>query len=250
MLDAGPQNFNKPSSIFITHTHIDHIACLPFTMIGDATSNHIFQIYAHELAKQYIDNYIKAMFSVNAMQECDECVNWYKYHPLSEETKPFRLTMNKQELEIEVFRCDHTIPTLSFGISEVKQKLKEEYAKLPGKEIGALRKQGVQVTQEVLAHKLAYVCDTSIAAFDLNPSILLYEVVMIECTFFMPDELENAGKTHHVHWDHLKKYVVENQNTKFMLFHFSQRYRDEEIGAFFQKEVDGGLKNLHWWTSI
>jgi ribonuclease BN (tRNA processing enzyme) len=107
-----------------------------------------------------------------------------------------------------------------------------------------------QVTQEVLAPKLAYVCDTSIAAFDLNPSILNYEVIMIECTFFMPDELENAGKTHHVHWDHLKKYVAENPNTQFMLFHFSQRYRDEEIAAFFQKEVDGGLKNLHWWTSI
>ena len=28
MLDAGPQNFNKPTHIFITHTHIDHIACL------------------------------------------------------------------------------------------------------------------------------------------------------------------------------------------------------------------------------
>jgi ribonuclease BN (tRNA processing enzyme) len=55
----GPQNFNKPSSIFITHTHIDHIACLPFTMIGDANSKHIFQIYAHAKAKQYIDDYIK-----------------------------------------------------------------------------------------------------------------------------------------------------------------------------------------------
>jgi hypothetical protein len=90
----------------------------------------------------------QAMFSVNAMQDCPECAEWYQFHSLAEDTKPFRLTMNKQELEIEVFRCDHTIPTLSFGISEVKQKLKEEYAKLPGKEIGVLRKQGVQVRRE------------------------------------------------------------------------------------------------------
>ena len=29
MLDAGVQNFNKPKHIFITHTHLDHIAHLP-----------------------------------------------------------------------------------------------------------------------------------------------------------------------------------------------------------------------------
>lgn len=50
--------------------------------------------------------------------------------------------------------------------------------------------------------------------------------------------------------DHLKKYVVEFPNTIFMLFHFSQRYRDEEIAAFFQKEVDGGIKNLYWWPPV
>jgi ribonuclease BN (tRNA processing enzyme) len=83
---------------------------------------------------------------------------------------------------------------------------------------------------------------------ELNPSILEYDVIMIECTFFMPDELENATKTQHVHWDHLKKYVVDNPNTTFMLFHFSQRYRDEEINQFFQAEIDGGLKNLFVWT--
>jgi len=249
MLDAGPQNFSKPENIFITHTHIDHIACLPFTMIGDSSTNHIFNIYAHADAQPYIHNYIKAMFSVNEMNEVNECINWYKYHPL-QPFDVFRRTMNKQELEFCVFKCDHTIPTISYGISEIKQKLKEEYLNLPGKEIGLLRKQGVQITQEVLVKKVAYVCDTSIAVMDLNPSILEYEVVFIECTFFMPDELENATKTQHIHWDHLKKYVVDHPNVEFMLFHFSQRYRDEEISVFFQKELDAGLKNLHWWTTI
>jgi ribonuclease Z len=249
MLDAGPQNFNKPSNILITHTHIDHIACLPFTMIGDSNGNHIFNITAHADAQPYIHNYIKAMFSVNEMREVNECGDWYKYHGV-QPFDVFRRTMNKQDFEIAVFKCDHAIPTVSYGISEIKQKLKEEYSKLPGKDIAVLRKQGVQITQEVVTKKLAYVCDTSIAAIDMNPSILDYEVVFIECTFFMPDELENAVKTQHIHWDHLKKYVVEYPNTNFMLFHFSQRYRDEEISTFFQKEVDAGIKNLYWWPPV
>lgn len=57
----GPQNFNKPSNILITHTHIDHIACLPFTMIGDASGNHIFNITAHA-GKYYLKLLIFSLF--------------------------------------------------------------------------------------------------------------------------------------------------------------------------------------------
>ena len=61
------------------------------------------------------------------------------------------------------------------------------------------------------------------------------------------DELVNAVETKHIHWSQLRNYVVDNPNIMFVLFHFSQRYRDEEITDFFQKEVDDGLKNIYWW---
>ena len=245
MLDAGPQNFNKPKSILISHSHIDHIACLPFTMIGDIHSGHVFDLYGPSKAKPYIDKYIKSMFEVNALIDIDS-IPWYKYHELNP-YETFRITMNKTDLEIAVFECDHAIPTISYGISEIKQKLKDEYLGLAGKEIGILRKAGIAITHEVKHKKLAYVCDTSIKVFDLNPDILNYAVVFIECTFFQTDEIENAEKTQHIHWQSLKKYVVDNPNTYFVLFHFSQRYRDVEINEFFQKEVDSGIKNIHWW---
>ena len=88
--------------------------------------------------------------------------------------------MNKTDLEMKVFKCDHSIPTISYGISEVKHKLKEEYLGLPGKEIGELKKNKIKITKEVIHKKLAYVCDTSIQVVDLNPDILDYSVVFIE----------------------------------------------------------------------
>jgi len=246
LLDAGPQNFNKPTNIFITHTHIDHVACLPFTMIGDSNGNHVFNIIAHVDAKSYLHDYIKSMFSLNAMTDVPECADWYKFHG-HQEFDVFRFTLNKNIMEIKVFKCDHPIPTLSYGFSEIKQKLKDEYLNLPGKEIAKLRTQGVEITKEVIQKKFSYVCDTSISVFDFNPDILEYPVVFIECTFFMPDEIENATKTQHIHWNELKKNVTAHPEITFVLFHFSQRYRDAEITKFFQEEYDSGIKNIFWW---
>jgi len=243
MLDAGPQCFNKPSFILISHTHIDHIACLPLTMIGDIHGTHVFQIYGPTPAKGYVERYIQSMFEVNSLEKLDAVPSWFTYNGVGKGDK-FRITSNRTELDIETFDCDHPVATVSYGVSELKQKLKEEYAGKPGKDIAALRKQGFQVTEVVMKRAFAYVCDTSIAVFDMNPGILAYPVVWIECTFFMDDELENAIATKHVHWAQLKPIVLANPKTLFVLFHFSQRYRDVEVAAFFQKEK---IENIYWW---
>jgi ribonuclease Z len=240
MLDAGPQNFSHPSHILITHTHIDHCACLPLTLIGDET--HHSHIYAVDEAGPRILNYISGMFSVNAMEDCDASP-FYTFHGLRAHSR-FSLTTKKTELEIAVFECDHPIPTISYGFSERKQKLKEEYIGLPGNEIGKLRKDGVGITYEALQKKFAYVCDTSIDVFELNPSILEYPVVFIECTFLFQDEVQNAIQTKHIHWNQLKRFVLQHSEIMFVAFHFSQRYKDREIADFFDKQ---SLKNLIWW---
>jgi ribonuclease Z len=245
MLDAGPQNFNKPSHIFITHTHIDHIASLPLTMIGDEAGNHIFNLYAIGSAQHYLANYINSMFSVNCMRSIDACT-WYKFHGLMP-TDKFRINTKNIYLEISVFNCDHSVPTISYGFSEIKKKLKGEFLSLSGKEIVALKKAGTDISEEVMCKKFAFVCDTSIRVFEMNPEILEYKVIFIECTFVEPDELKNAIDTKHIHWSQLRPYVEENKDNIFVLIHFSQRYRDSDITDFFQKEVDAGLNNLRWW---
>lgn len=248
MLDAGPQNFNHPDHILITHSHVDHIALLPFTLLehnGKSDESHI-NIYGPLEAKAHIDNYITAMFSVNCLFSIRN-LDFYTYHGLSG-GDVFRCDMNKNDIEVQVFKCDHGVPTVSYGLSQCKQKLKEEYLGLPGQEIGKLRKEGVNITKEVKVKTLAYVCDTSIKVFEMNPDILSYATVFIECTFFDEDEVEHAESRKHIHWYTLKKYVLDNPNVFFVLFHFSQRYRDSEMREFFGKEMEKeGIKNMYCW---
>jgi ribonuclease Z len=254
MLDAGPQNFNKPRYILITHTHIDHVACLPLTMIGDIHGEHVFEIYGPEQSEKFIHDYISSMFSLNAVEQMTECRKWYNYHGLISHNffeQFFAINCKGNTLEIQVIKCDHGVPTIGYGISERKNKLKREYLSLSGKEIVELKKQGISLTEIITVKRLAYICDTSVNVFSMNENIFNYPVIFIECTFFSPDELENAERTKHIHWDQLKEHVISHSDNTFVLFHFSQRYRDHEIKTFFENECEKlGISNIHCWTGI
>ena len=241
MLDAGPQLRCKPNHIFITHTHGDHIAQLPFTMIGDEKGDHIFHIYAPKQSEEFLRQYIAALFNVNAVRNMRNTVEeWYEFHPMTAEQE-FPLMINKNPYLIEVFKCDHSIPTVSYGIKMIKHKLKEEYLSLPGKEIATMRKEGKEITNEVITPVLAYICDTTIKVFSLNPTILNYKTVVIECTFL--NEQDSNGSDH-IGWNELKPFVVENPHINFILIHFSMKYKESEIRDFFVAE---GVPNARPW---
>lgn len=248
MLDAGSQSFNKPQTILITHTHIDHVVGLPLTMIEDVHSDHKFEIYGPSSAESHIKNYVYSTFSLNAMANINHCPGWFGYNGVEAHQEPIQIKLNNTDVVIEVFECDHAIATVSYGISEMKTKLSDEFIGLTGKEIATIRSQGIDVSQRVQQKKLAYICDTSIAVFDLNKNILEYATIFIECTFLYSDEFDNAKATKHIHWSQLKPYIKNNPNNFFVLFHFSQRYRDCEIDDFFKKEMEENqIKNMYWW---
>ena len=69
-------------------------------------------------------------------------------------------------------------------------------------------------------------------------------MIFIECTFLFDDDFELASQKKHIHWKELKPHILAHPDTLFMLFHFSQRYDDEELAAFFEKEA---VDNVKWW---
>lgn len=252
MLDAGPQNFNNPDHIFITHTHCDHIACLPYTMIRDDKTSSLLHVYGPAQSEELLRKFIAALFDVTAMTEDlnyrTTQDQYFTYHGLEASHKA-RIVINKSPLDMEIFQCDHSVPTISYGFSVVKTKLKEEYLGLHGKAIAALKKAGAEITKEVINPTLAYVCDTSIKVLEDNPSILSYSVVFIECTFLYSQEIENAAATKHIHWEQLRPYVLSHPEVRFVLFHFSLRYKDADILDFFEREKEAhSFDNIKVWA--
>jgi len=238
MLDAGPQNFNKPSSIFVTHGHLDHIAEIHLTAKIDVDNQtDCSTIYGPPELESRILDYFNAG---NALNFCKD-VNMegdYKYRPCKKGDK-FEVRLNNNPYDIEVFECDHSVPTVSYGLSIVKHKLKEEFFGTPGKEIAKMRKDGVEITNRVSTPTVAYVCDTSIKVFDMNPTLLNYKTIIIECTFLSEEHTDRADDRMHISWASIKPFIEKYKEKHFMLFHFSQQYRLEDLQEFFDKALVG-----------
>ena len=83
--------------------------------------------------------------------------------------------------------------------------MKKEYTGTPGKELGKLRKEGVQIDEEYNIPLFVYCGDTSASVFEQTPWLFDYPVIITECTFLYPDSdevdlLEKAEKDGHTHW--------------------------------------------------
>ena len=259
MLDAGPQCFNCPKEIFITHCHGDHIAELPFTFFGyNASSENengekeydVPNLYGPKGSHKFVHRYLESTFQMNMMAEIQDVNSYYNYKEVVEEDI-LNLNIKNNEIVVNVIKCDHSVPTVSYLFSTVKKKLKQEYYNIADNsaKIVALKKQGVEITEPVEKQLFAYVCDCSIKTVErYEGKLATYPYVIIECTFILDDELENAKETKHIHWKQLEKFVAKYPDTIWILIHFSLRYKDSEIQEFFKEYLEK-YQNLHIWAS-
>ena len=91
-----------------------------------------------------------------------------------------------------------------------------------------------------------FVLDTTVKALDPDVTsstrVLSCPVIMIECTYLEDDFREEAERRGHVYWGGLLPFVQQSrQSQTWVLVHFSLRYTDEQINAFFDDPATCGL---------
>ena len=266
MLDAGLSGNLSPDFIFVTHQHGDHCANLPFHLINNGQKEGQIQVYAPSQSAKNMCNYIESLFQLNGEgtqphrdpysqkggyggtemplnQAIEPPCAHYQMNPVDPGT--FELIIKKRKFVIEVIQCFHTVPCVGYGLNEKRRKLKKEYMGLPGSQIKELQKQGQEIYYEESIPFFCYLGDTDKRILS-NQSLEKYQTLMIECTFFLDSDIDQAEKRNHMHFSHLQPYIESHPQITFILYHFSQRYKKQQIVDFFYQQ---NLPNVIAWTN-
>jgi ribonuclease Z len=208
------------STVCLTHGHLDHAAGLAHhasrrTLQGLPPA----RVFAPEEAVPDLEAWLAIS---HRLENVD-----YGVHVTP--AVPGATVALRNDLELKFLPGRHRVPTVGYLFSETRRKLKDEFLDLPGEKIAALRAGGVEVTRREDVPLLAYPGDCGPAIFDAAPELFRARVLLIECSFLMPEDRDRARVYEHLHLDDFLERAGAFQNEAIVLTHFSQRYRPEEI---------------------
>lgn len=255
-IDAALCEGRQPEHVFLTHTHNDHVADLAFL----ASRSPEVSLYVPAQALPYVEAYIKARRELNHVAPFDpEKANDLTLRGV---TPGERFSIGKRDqYAVEVVACDHKIPCVGYGFSQRKSRLKAEYVEQKeafeqagdkaafGKLMAQLRKEGVEVQEQVEEPLVLFMGDTHASVFSHQPELLRYPVIFTECTFLHETEEERANAKGHTLWKQLLPTIAAHPENTFVLTHFSLRHSDREVLAFFEALAgEMPLDNIVLWA--
>ena len=199
VFDAGyySEDHVNYTHIFISHSHCDHVHALPEFILNSKTK---LNIYVPQSSIKNINKMLNDIFTAHFKTE--EFSVSYILIPVND--LHFTITIKEKIYIVEPFKCFHSVPTIGYGFSELKEP------------------------------KMCYLVDTDERIL-YNKEIYKYPQIIIECTYLYETDEINAKKKKHMVWTKLKPFVEEYPDTQFILIHFSQNYKAYEIHNFFKK---------------
>jgi ribonuclease Z len=237
----------RPTVICITHTHADHIHALPqivFCHPSHNNNNKRIYIYVPAAAllsiRAYLQTYHDLIRDDNDTEEeqatsLEEQWNFQLYPvefhqeidvPPHDDHANKKKKNHGSEYRIRIVQCTHRKVCVGYSVCHRKMILKPEYQSLEGHQLGALHRSGISLKEWGPFQPLfCYLGDTTIQVLEQHSEILQHHtVIMIECTFWMEEDLDRSRRTQHMHWKDLQPHVLAHPNTLFILQHFSVKH--------------------------
>ncbi len=255
LLDAGLDVQKSFSHIFITHQHLDHVIYLPqYTMNieknieknienPDNSINVISSPNIIGMIKPYLVSALRMSRNTPLTTSDENILSEAKTNFKSiTQTNHYNFMNGKDKWVVEPIKCSHGIESIGFGFSVEKNKLKEEFSTLNGFYLKKLKDEGVEITYKKLEPVFLFLGDTNKNILS-NHQIYTYPTIIIECTYIYEDEVKLAKLNKHIHWLDIEETIKKNNSTQFILIHFSMKYRNEELDAFFAQQ---NLPNLFY----
>lgn len=235
---AQPWSFMGTDTWFVSHAHLDHIVALPvYVARRRMMKMEPPTIYMPEAIVDPVRQLLHQFTRLDrGRMPCD-------LRPLraGEEVELSR------ELVVTTSPTVHSVPSLGYIVWQRRNKLKAEYASLPGEKIRDLRLSGTEVTNEYREPLVAYLGDSAPAGLDKCPEMYQAKVLICEMTFVSPEHRkEKIHKFGHIHLDDFVDRRAQFQNGLIIAAHLSTRYHPHTVRRMVQKALpdmlDGRLK--------
>jgi ribonuclease Z len=242
MFDLGgsPWSFMGTQNVFVTHSHLDHLAAIPVYVARRRMMK--MEPPTIYLPEESVDNVQRLLQVWQRLDRGRMLCNLIGVKPGDE----FDLS---REHVVTAFRTKHTVPSVGYVVWDRRRKLKPSLQGLSGDEIRDRRLAGEEVTQETRVPLVCYVGDSAPDGLDGYPPVFQAQVLITELTFFRPEHRkEKIHKFGHTHLDDLIERADKFENELIILAHFSTRYHDQQVKSAVERRLPENLKKrVHLW---
>lgn len=241
LLDAGTVvTSTKCRRLFVTHSHSDHSFHILY--MYSRSSPKPLDVYVPNESIPHFNAYLTSAQLLNdhgdekALKTCAKC---YTLYGVVEN----QIIDLDDSYRVAIVKCHHTVPCVGYAFYQKRNKLKSDYTHLNSKQIQEIKKQGINITEEVYVPLFAFLGDTTPDVFKSgsdSAKLLLEQMpaIICECTFLEGEQSDDKG---HTHWNGLKSIIEQHPHITFILIHFSLKYKRTEILEFFANQP---LKNI------
>jgi ribonuclease Z len=239
-LGGSPWSFTGTQTIFVTHSHLDHLASIPvFVARRRMMKMEPPTIYLPEESVENVQRLLHVWQRLDRGRMAVELVG-------VRAGKEIELS---REHVVTAFATKHTVPSLGYVVWDRRKKLKPEYQGLSGDQIRDIRLAGNDVSHEVRMPLVCYVGDSAPAGLDDYPPIYEAQILITEMTFFRPEHRkEKIHKFGHTHLDDIVERADRFHNELIILAHFSTRYHERQVRNAVERRFPPALaERVHLW---